>query len=665
MNILIDESAGFCSGVKFAVETARQVSKRKDVRIYCLGDIIHNNDVINELKTEGIITVESVDQITEEGSVVIIRAHGIGKDIYRQIKEKDLEIVDATCAYVKKIQELAQENHDLGRKIILTGDKCHPEITGISGWCGNEAFIVESEDDVDFIPFSKEDPISVFSQTTFEKNKYRNIVDKIKISFKNVEEFDTICRSTIRRQKKAEELSKECDVMIVLGGERSSNTRKLYDICASNCNETYLAENLSKLPKDLRIKNKKVGITAGASTPANVIEEVYNFMSESSIKENEVNFEDAISQASLKLSSGTIVKGKILRKSDTEITIDVSYKSDGVLPIEEFSDPEEFAALRPGDETEVYVTRVNDAEGYVLLSKKRVDAIRSVDSVKNAYEDKKPLTVKVKNAVKGGVVAGYKGFEIFIPASQIGDTYTKDLTAFVGNSFDILITEFDPQKRRVIGSRKILADKDRDISLNLFWDTVRIGMSYEGTVKSFVDFGAFVNLGPIDGLLHISEISWSSVRHPSDIFKIGQKIIVFILSFDKDKRKVSLGYKKNEDNPWFNVSQKISVNDEIDVKIVRIVPFGAFAEIVPGVEGLIHISNISGKRLGHPAEVLKIDQTVRVKVLEVDPVNKRIALSIKDLLPPAEEIRPADVDEAHTEELDVTIGDVVDLKKQD
>jgi (E)-4-hydroxy-3-methyl-but-2-enyl pyrophosphate reductase len=665
MNILIDESAGFCSGVRFAVETARQVAKRKDVRIYCLGDIIHNNDVINELKTEGIITVESVSQIAEEGSVVIIRAHGIGKDIYRQIKDKNLEIVDATCAYVKKIQELAQENHDLGRKIILTGDKCHPEIAGISGWCGNEAFIVENEDDVDIIPFSKDAPISVFSQTTFEKNKYRNIVDKIKISFKNVEEFDTICKSTIKRQKKAEELSKECDVMIILGGERSSNTRKLYDICASNCQETYLAENLSKLPKDLQIKNKKVGITAGASTPANVIEEVYNFMSESSIKENEVNFEDAISQASLKLSSGTIVKGKVLRKSDTEITIDVSYKSDGVLPIEEFSDPEEFAALKPGDETEVYVTRVNDAEGYVLLSKKRVDAIRSVDSVKNAFEDKKPLAVKVKNAVKGGVVAGYKGFEIFIPASQIGDTYTKDLSTFVGSSFDILITEFDPQKRRVIGSRKVLADKDRDISLNAFWDTVRIGMSYEGIVKSFVDFGAFVNLGPIDGLLHISEISWSSVRHPSDILKIGQKINVFILSFDKDKRKVSLGYKKNEDNPWFNVSQKISVNDEIEARIVRIVPFGAFAEIVPGVEGLIHISNISGKRLGHPAEVLKIDQTVRVKVLEVDPVNKRIALSIKDLLPPAEEIHPSDVDETHTEELDVTIGDIVDLKKQD
>lgn len=671
MNILIAKSAGFCSGVRFAVQKALEITQNANTKIYCLGDIIHNNDVIADLKARGITIIESIDQITEDDAVVLIRAHGIGKETYENLKDKNVKIIDATCTYVKKIHKLVEEKFNEGSKIIIIGDKNHPEIQGINGWCNNEAYIINDEIDIPGIPFSKEDTISVFSQTTFDKNKITKIIDKIKISFKNLQEFDTICKSTLKRQQSAEELSKKCDMMIVLGGERSSNTKKIYDICSQNCDETYLAENLSKLPKDLNFKNKKVGITAGASTPANVIEEVYDFMNDSVSKEKEFNFEDAINQATLKLASGTIVKGKVLSKSDNEAYVDVSYKSDGILPLEEFSEESEFTSLKPDDEIEVYVTRVNDGEGYVLLSKKRVDSIRSADFVKKSFEDKSPLTVKVRNAVKGGVIAEYKGFEIFVPASQISDTYIKDLSIIVDSTLEVLLTEFDLRKKRVIGSARVLIEKEKSEKMGVFWENIEIGKSYEGTIKSFVDFGAFVNIGPIDGLLHISEISWSQVKHPSDVFTIGQKIEVFILKFDKERNKISLGFKKAEDNPWFGLENEISAGDEIDVKIVRIVPFGAFAEIKPNVEGLIHISNISRSRVGHPAEVLHIDQVVKVKVLEIDINSKRAALSIKELLPVEIASEPVTDDKKeaekteHNEELAVSLGDVIDFDKKE
>ena len=671
MNILIAKSAGFCSGVRFAVQKALEITQNANTKIYCLGDIIHNNDVIADLKARGITIIESIDQITEDDAVVLIRAHGIGKETYENLKDKNVKIIDATCTYVKKIHKLVEEKFNEGSKIIIIGDKNHPEIQGINGWCNNEAYIINDEIDIPGIPFSKEDTISVFSQTTFDKNKITKIIDKIKISFKNLQEFDTICKSTLKRQQSAEELSKKCDMMIVLGGERSSNTKKIYDICSQNCDETYLAENLSKLPKDLNFKNKKVGITAGASTPANVIEEVYDFMNDSVSKEKEFNFEDAINQATLKLASGTIVKGKVLSKSDNEAYVDVSYKSDGILPLEEFSEESEFTSLKPDDEIEVYVTRVNDGEGYVLLSKKRVDSIRSADFVKKSFEDKSPLTVKVRNAVKGGVIAEYKGFEIFVPASQISDTYIKDLSIIVDSTLEVLLTEFDLRKKRVIGSARVLIEKEKSEKMGVFWENIEIGKSYEGTIKSFVDFGAFVNIGPIDGLLHISEISWSQVKHPSDVFTIGQKIEVFILKFDKERNKISLGFKKAEDNPWFGLENEISAGDEIDVKIVRIVPFGAFAEIKPNVEGLIHISNISRSRVGHPAEVLHIDQVVKVKVLEIDINSKRAALSIKELLPVEIASEPVTDDKKeaekteHNEELAVSLGDVIGFDKKE
>ncbi len=665
MSISVAKSAGFCHGVRHAVEKALEVSKRSDVDIYCLGDIIHNNDVIRELREKGIKTVDSVEDITQEGAVVLIRAHGIGKEVYNRLKSKNVEIVDATCVYVKRIHTLVEQKHEEGRKIIIIGDRMHPEVIGINGWCDDTAYIIADEADLENIPYGSDDPVAVFSQTTFEKNKYRKIIDKIKISFKNLQEFDTICKSTLKRQEEAEELSKKCDIMIVLGGERSSNTKKIYDICKTNCEETYLAENLSKLPRDLKLKNKKAGITAGASTPANVIREVYKHMNESVSKEKDLSFEDAINQASLRLSSGSVVKGKVIGRTDEELYIDVSYKSDGVLPKEEFGDEEEFAALKAGDEIEVYVTRVNDNEGYVLLSKKRVDSIRSADAVKRAFEEKTPLKAKVRNAVKGGVIAEHKGFEIFVPASQISDAYIRDLSSVVGNTIDVLITEFDLRKKRVIGSARVIIEKEKEENLGRLWDEIEVGKEYEGTIKSFVDFGAFVNIGPIDGLLHISEMSWSQIKHPSDIFKVGEKIKVTILSYDEDKKKVSLGYRREEDNPWYMISEEIKAGDEIDVRIVRIVPFGAFAEIKPGVEGLIHISNISHKRLGHPAEVLRIDEIVRVKVLEVDESNKRVALSIKELLAPdaePEDISKEEEDQSsHSEELDVSLGDVIDF----
>jgi len=669
--IILAKTAGFCFGVANAVETAFQVLKENPGKTRIYGELIHNRQVSDALAEKGAFSIQSPDQL-EPGDHVVIRAHGIGEDLYNEIKSKDVVIHDATCPYVRKIHRLVREKHDEGCRIVIAGDREHPEVIGVNGWCGNEAFIVSEPEEVELLPDTDE-CMFVVAQTTMKPEKYREICDALKKKFANVIKSDTICNATEKRQREALEISRKSDVMIVIGGRNSSNTRKLFEICSENCQRAYKVETAADIPP-LNNNINTVGITAGASTPDWVIKEVIKKMEEMLNRqetENEISFEKAFEESEVNsIRAGEVVKGRIIGYNTSEVFVDLGYKADGTISMEEFLEDPDFDPerdLKEGDEILVYVIKVNDGEGNVSLSKKRVDSIKGMEEIDQAFNNKTPLEATVREVVNGGVVANYKGIRVFIPASQISDRYVKDLNEFLKKKVKFEVVEMSKNKRRVVGSCRNVIEKEREARLEEFWNNVEIGQEYTGKVKSLTNFGAFVDLGVVDGLIHVSELSWKKINKPSDVLKVGQTVTVRILGFDKEKQKVSLGYRKPEDNPWYNIKEKYSVGDEVTGKIVRLVPFGAFVELEDGVEGLVHISQISNVRLGKPDEVLSVGQEVKMKVLEVNPDLKKISLSIRDVEPidPVREDEPdapaedADIPSEHVEEMKTTIGDMI------
>lgn len=676
-NIVVADSAGFCFGVDNAVKLAFKTLENSPDNTCTFGELIHNRQVSEGLKKKGARVILNTDELKNNDHVVI-RAHGIGEAVYNEINNKKAIIHDATCPYVKRIHRLVGEKHADGCMIIIVGDKNHPEVIGINGWCENKAFIVLTEEDVDELTYTTK-CVCVFSQTTMKPEKYEEIYKIIKKKFANAIKFDTICNATEKRQREAKDISSVVDMMIVIGGKNSSNTQKLYEICSENCPLTFKIETMAEL-LPLAIKNiNTIGITAGASTPDWVIKEVIETMEEILNKqENEVSFEEtsemtfeeAFEESEVNsLRSGEVVNGRIIGYNTSEVFVDLNYKADGVISMEEFLEDPDFdpvTDLKEGEEILVYIIKINDGEGNVSLSKKRVDSIRGMEEIEEAFNEKKPLEAVVREVVKGGVVASYKGIRVFIPASQVSDHYVKDLNEFLKKKVKFEVIEMSKNKRRVVGSSRNVIEKEKSEKMAEFWDNVEVDKEYTGKVKSLTNFGAFVDLGAVDGLIHISELSWKKIKKPSEVVKVGDEVTVKILGFDKEKQKVSLGYRKAEDNPWFNVEQKYSVGDIIEGRIVRLVPFGAFVELEEGVEGLVHISQISNVRLGKPEEVLSVDQAVKMKVLEVNPELRKISLSIREVEPIDPEIiqesapvfRKNETPTAHVEELKNTIGDI-------
>ncbi|MDD4296835.1 MAG: bifunctional 4-hydroxy-3-methylbut-2-enyl diphosphate reductase/30S ribosomal protein S1 [Ruminiclostridium sp.] len=669
--ILVAEKAGFCFGVNRAVKLAFKTCQENPSRTCTYGELIHNRQVNDKFIELNVRCVKNTDEIQKDDHVVI-RAHGIGKDVYTAIANKGAYTHDATCPDVKKIHKLVSQKHSEGNNIIIVGDRQHPEVIGINGWCNNEAYILSEESEVQKLP-DMENAVCIVAQTTFKPEKYEEIYNLIKKKFAKAVKFDTICRATDTRQREAEEMSKAADMMIVIGGFNSSNTQKLFEICLANCPLTYKIETVADLPPlDIK-KINTIGITAGASTPDWVVKEVFETMEELiNNQETEMSFKEAFEESEVNsLRSGEVVKGRIIGYNTSEVFVDLGYKADGTISMEEFLDDPEFDPekdLKEGEEILVYIIKINDGEGNVSLSKKRVESIQGMEDIEVAFNEKKPLEAIVKEVVNGGVVANYKGVRVFIPASQISDHYVKDLNEFLKKKVKFEVVEMSKNKRRVVGSCRNILEKEKEAKLDAFWSDVEIGKEYTGTVKSVTNFGAFVDLGAVDGLIHISELSWKKVNRPSDVIKVGQTVTVKILGFDKDKQKVSLGYRKAEDNPWYNVENKYSIGDTLEGKIVRLVPFGAFVELEEGVEGLVHISQISNVRLGKPDEVLSVGQKVQMKVLEVNPELKKISLSIRDVEPidPVREEGEAidgEDDEriptAHVEEMTNTIGDII------
>ena len=639
--VKVAEKAGFCFGVSRAVDMTQEGVK-SGKKIATLGPIIHNKSVVEKFESQGVRIINSPDEANSD-ETVIVRSHGIKRSEEELLKEKGINYIDATCPFVKKIHNIVSDAYLRGSHIVIIGDKTHPEVVGINGWCNDSAIVIETEEEAEKLTFLDEKEVCIVAQTTFERELWKKITKISKNTCQSAMIFDTICSATNERQKYAADLAKESDVFIVVGGKNSSNTKKLYDIASSLCENTFLVEDKSDLPSDILSLGNSFGITAGASTPQYIIKEVLKTMVEeknTNIQGNgEPTFAEAFEQSLVTLNTGQVVTGTVISITPTEIYVDLGYKADGIIPVDELTDdPSANPAdvVKVGDEVEVFVVRVNDGEGYVKLSKKKIDAIKGWQEIEKAYESGEILTGKIVENVNRGVIATAHGCRIFIPASMASERFMKDLQPLVGTeaNFKIVNIRDDRRGKKAIGSIKVVASAERAEKQAAFMAEVEEGKVYTGTVKTLTDFGAFVDLGGVDGLIPISQLSWQRIKHPSEVLKVGDSVEVTILKVDKEAVKISLGYKKIEDNPWEIAKRTFNEEDVVKVKVVRLVPFGAFVELIPGIDGLIHISQIANKRIGKPEDVLTVGEVVEAKITEIKWDEKKIGLSIRALLAP-------------------------------
>ncbi len=631
MEVILAKSAGFCFGVKLAVDCVYE--KSKDDKIYTYGPIIHNKNVVKDLEKQGVEIIESLEK--DINGKVVIRSHGVPPSVYRLLEEKNIQYLDCTCPFVKKIHRIVDENYKNGKSIIIIGNKNHPEIIGINGFCDNTALIANSLEEFEKLNIEDNKEYVLVSQTTFDTTIFEKLLNIIKNN--NIKVFNTICSATNDRQKEALQLSKQVDYMIVLGDVNSSNTQKLYEICKKNCENTYLCETIKDLQLNIFKKNGKIGITAGASTPPAIIKEALNKMSE---MEN-MSFEEMLNESFKPLHNGNIVKGSVIRVTENEVFVNLGYKADGVIEKSEFSnDPNVNLAseVSIGDEIEVFVIKVNDGDGNVVLSKKRLEMNKGFDELEEAFNNKTVLKGKIVDIIKGGLVANINGVRVFVPSSQISNKFVQDLSSFKGQELDFNIIEFNKAKRRIIAGRRDLVQAMEDEAKAKVYDNIKSGDKLEGTVSRIVDFGAFVDLGGVDGLIHISELSWGRVKKVSDVLKEGDKVTVYVLEVDKEKNKISLSLKDAQQNPWVLAKDKYHLSDIVEGKVVRLVDFGAFVELEEGVDGLVHISQICQKHIAKAEEVLSIGQVVKAKITEIDTDNKKISLSIKEVDSQKEEV---------------------------
>lgn len=657
MKITVSESAGFCFGVERAVNTL--LNKKEDEKIVTLGPIIHNQTVVDMLCEKGVRVADSIEN-TSDDEIIAVRTHGIPKAMFDKLEGR--QYIDLTCPFVKKIHNIVNEHSKNGYRIIIAGDKDHPEVEGINGWCESKADIIKDEKELEKVLENNAfDKVCLVAQTTFENEIYEKIKKILKKSCQNAVIFDTICSATHKRQKEADEISRKADIMFVIGGAHSANTKRLASICKRNCKDTYQIENFEDIPQILYMpKNTIIGITAGASTPPWIIKEVIGTMEEK-IKDGELSFAEALeahekAQALVTLKTGDIVKGTVMRVEPNGVSVNLGYKSDGFIPAGEVVDDPNAdisSIINVGDEIEVFVVRVNDIEGEVTLSKRKIDAIKSEKLLEEACENQEVIEGKVVEVVNGGLVVACKGGRAFVPASLASDRRVSDLSNMKGETVSLKIKEITKKRGRtkIIGSiRSVLEEAKKKLSEE-FWANVEVGKQYTGTVKSLTKFGAFVDIGGVDGLVHISELSWSKIKHPSEVVKEGDVVTVTVLDFDKEKGKVSLGYKKTEDNPWEKVKAELEVGKDIPCKVVRIVPFGAFAEIYPGIDGLIHISQVANKRIGKVEDELTVGQHITARVVELDLENHKIGLSIRAILEEAAKANEAEEAENASEEV--------------
>ncbi len=640
MEINLAKHSGFCFGVKKAIKKAEKTieeNKSKDVRIYSCGSLIHNKSVTDELEAKGLSIIKSPDEALE-GSIVIVRSHGEPEDFYHRAKARNIEVVDATCPFVKRIQRLVREAKNQGFHVVVIGDRYHPEVIGINGWCDNEAFVVSNVDEAKSI---HADRLFIVAQTTLTAELFQEIVSYFEKEKKQIVVHKTICHATQERQKSCMETAIDSDLMVIIGGSNSSNSKKLYEIAKKYCRNTYFIENKISLPLKEVEKCNKIGIAAGASTPERIIKEVIATMSELFTENKKDNMMHDLMdeiEKSLRLPrSGEIVNGEVIQVSNREIVVNLGCKKDGIIPREEFTlegDQELTDLFKEGDEIQAKVLKTDDGDGNILLSKKKLEVNEHWDEINSALEDKSFVNAKVVKQVNGGVIAVYKEVSGFIPLSQLSDRFIEKADEFLGKTLMVRVTRVDQKRNKVVFSHKAYLSEEKQKKVQEIWDSLNVGDTVEGTVMRFTEYGAFVDIGGIDGLLHISEISWGKLKHPQEALKIGEKIRVKILSMNTEKGKISLGLKQNKPEPWTIIDEKYQVGQTILGKVVQIKDYGAFVELEPGLDGLVHISEIAYKRVTNIADEISVGQEVSAKILEIDKERKRISLSIKETLEP-------------------------------
>ena len=665
MDITIAKNAGFCFGVKRATDSLENAinEKGEGERIFTLGNLIHNAPYNQNLSERGVrcISMADVDEVAKgEGAArIFVRAHGIPKEDEAHLCElskanSNFSYVDCTCPFVKKIHKIAEENSSEDNCFVLFGAAHHPEVVGLMSYFEGEKIVLgnslDIEKNADFFEKNVNKTFIVAAQTTFALSEWKKSQKIFKKLYTNAKFFDTICSVTELRQTEAEELSAKCDFMIVIGGKDSSNTEKLYSICKRNCYQTVRIERADELKADKLIPEKiqAVGIAAGASTPAGAIQEVYKTMSEFI-----ENFEQMLDSTPIKtLNTGDTVTGIVTFVSDSEIQLDLGTNVTGYIKAEQITDDSSAKLsemFKKGDEVEAFVIRVSDIEGFAELSKKRVDSDKNWQKVVAACENREMVSGKVVEVVKGGVNVLVGANRVFVPASQTGVAKDGDLNEIKGTDVNLYVIEI--KGKRAIGSIKAVAREARKALEADFWANIEEGKVYTGKVKSMTAYGAFVDLGGVDGMVHKTELSWKPIASPASVISVGDELTVFVKSFDAEKKRISLGYKTEATNPWNIFTANYAVGDVAAVKVVSIMPFGAFAEICDGVDGLIHISQIAQQRIGNPAEVLKVGDEVNVKIIGIDEENQKVSLSIRALLDEAQAEAEA-MPEEYAEEAD-------------
>ena len=681
--LFVAKSAGFCFGVSRSVKLAEQMLSEED-SCCSFGELIHNADVVQRLEQRGLRVVSDPAEVHGDDAV-IVRSHGITKAVFDSLCATGAKVIDATCPKVKRIHQLVAEASEEGRRPIIVGAADHPEVQAICGWCTDPVVVADAEELAKKLHSGVIDPaspVTMVIQTTQTQEKLSDCKNLLKKECTNAKIYDTICGATSTRQAEAEQLARSCEAMVVIGGKHSANSRHLYEICCSHCAHVQFIENAAQLDLSALDHAKTVGLTAGASVPAWIIKEVKETMTDEILSEETVETPieapveapveeaaveaapaveeapveeavpvveeaapaadaeetfDALLEASLKpVHNGDKVTGTVVAISGTEISVDIGAKYSGFIPTSEFTDDgvKVEDVIHVGDEIEAQVVRVNDVEGTAMLSKKRLDAVKHWQVIEEAQESGEVVEGVVTEENKGGVVVNVKGIRVFVPASQSGLPKDKPMTELVKQNVRLKITEVNRGRKRVVGSIRAVLQKERRERAEKVWNEIEVGKQYHGVVKSLTSYGAFIDIGGIDGMAHVSELSWSRIKSPAEVLNVGDEVDVYVISFDAEKRRISLGYKDPNGNPWTKFTSTYQVGDVAKVTVVKLMPFGAFAEVLPGVDGLIHISQIANRRIGKPEDVLTVGDVVDAKITAVDEEKHKISLSIRALSQP-------------------------------
>ena len=637
MQIILAKTAGFCFGVNRAVKLTYELLEQGRP-VATLGPLIHNPQVVEDLESKGAITCDSVDDVPD-GCEVVIRSHGVGQSVYDKISTRRLAYHDATCPFVTKIHKIAARAGAEGAMLLVAGDAKHPEVQGIVGHTTGKVEVFANLAELEkLLPeLTQQKSIFAVAQTTFNVQSWETCKEFLKNQCTNAKIFDTICNATWARQQEAEDLSQKCDRMVVIGGHHSSNTQKLLQVAARHTRAVNV-ENADELDREWLAGAKTVGVTAGASTPSSIIEEVLNCMSEEI--RDDMSFEEMLAASEAKpLYAGKIVKAKVISVSPTECVVGIDgSKHTGIVKLSEMShDPNAKMEdlVKVDDELDLVVVKTNDQEGVDTLSRVRFEAQKGMKDVSEAAENGTVMEGDVMEANKGGVVVNVKGVRVFVPRSQATMRRDEDYTKLVGQHVKLVITEC--AGRKIVGSINKVTAEENKAKRDEFWKNVEVDKQYTGVVKSLTSYGAFVDIGGVDGLCHISELSWNNIKHPSEVVSVGDTIEVYVKSYDPENQKVSLGYKKEEDNPWEKLKNEYPIGSEFEAPVVSITKFGAFVRILPGIDGLVHISEISNERVNKVSDVLKVGDMVKVKLINVDFDRKRISLSMKACLDEAAE----------------------------